>query len=571
MEKLHKFIKNFILTVTCTFSGVWLFIFIISVILNSTIMKSAFHEKLFEKNDISIHVQSVIDTSFKSVFENFAGQSGELNAQQKEIYSIIENSTSPQMIKMNLDSLRSGIFQYFSGENNFLPNIYIDINSINQESKSSSEKSNTDEQNVSLSQIRRINLNAVLLSLNRTDILDQLLLIKLIYFVMSYLPGLSLLIIVLLYLIALVASKKHTELVMWLFRSFLISGILCLLTCIGLLVYLYRILPSNIYLLEMLIPLKSDVLTSYIKGCAVPVIILSSISGLILVVISLAVFLLNRFLPGFTSKTTFITARLPLKIKKTASYSILTLSFIFVISGLGFRFYSFNKDFSDNNFSNIISKITNTNTVTQVISAKNDTIYTLQIKLVDAKSSQPVPQIKINITGKSETPDKHYNTGGVTDENGTVKFTLGKGTFHLFFAPVSSLNNYILPSPFFYELKSVGTTILTINLDTDNDIIENSGIGEIEVLDENNIPVKGLELALVNIFKDNESPNKYYSVTNDEGISVFKLLEGDYEVEFSQKKFPEDFIIPEAFEINVSEDITTRYTIQLARKHTTSD
>jgi len=118
----------------------------------------------------------------------------------------------------------------------------------------------------------------------------------------------------------------------------------------------------------------------------------------------------------------------------------------------------------------------------------------LQIKLVDAKGQLSDFGIQINVNGKTDNPEKYYNIAGETDETGTVKFTLGKGTFHLAFSPAEGSTDYILPSPFFYELKSVGTTMLTVNLSKNQALTQSTGITEIEVLDENNHPVEGIEL-----------------------------------------------------------------------------
>jgi len=217
-------------------------------------------------------------------------------------------------------------------------------------------------------------------------------------------------------------------------------------------------------------------------------------------------------------------------------------------------------------------KITNKNTTTQVISAKDETIYTLQIKLIDSKTGKAIPNIKINVSGKSEIPDRYNNVHGITDEKGVVKFTLGKGNFNLVFSPVTLPCEYMLPTPFFYELKSVGTTIVTINLDLDDSNTKNEGIVEIEVLGDENLPVENLELAVISNSEDKKNkedmPDKHFSITNKEGLSVFKLSEGKYHVEFSSQKFPEQYTLPEPFNISISRDITTRYTIRLVKKTT---
>ena len=84
------------------------------------------------------------------------------------------------------------------------------------------------------------------------------------------------------------------------------------------------------------------------------------------------------------------------------------MHFLFAASifGLAYNVHSFKKDFNANNFSNIVSKYTNYNSATEVVSAKNETIYTLQINLVDSDTNDPVENIEIKVDGKTETGDR---------------------------------------------------------------------------------------------------------------------------------------------------------------------
>jgi hypothetical protein len=112
------------------------------------------------------------------------------------------------------------------------------------------------------------------------------------------------------------------------------------------------------------------------------------------------------------------------------------------------------------------------------------------------------------------------------------------------------------------------------------------GIGEIEVLDEDNIPIENIELYLEdkivleaeqnsvqNSVQNDDSLDssdakntKYYSMTNEEGIAVFKLPPGNYNTGFSESKFPNIRVLPEVFEMKISSDYVTRYTIRISNK-----
>lgn len=593
MNSLYKYSKNIVLFITSSLAGIILFLWLMSINLGSSVMTSDFHKKLFEKNNIYNEVESEINNLIHGIFINLSSQSPQLSDQQKEIFVMLQDSISPQMVKINLNTIVDGLFKYFSGEKSFLPDIIIDADSASpQNPMETTEDSldsipDTSNSEYVLSKIKRVNLNAILLSINRSDILNMLLLIKLIYFIIDFAPVFCVLLLALLFLIALLFQRNIKEILRWLFGLLMTCSILNIITAIFCLVYSYKILPGNVYMLSMTIPLKSEVLLSYVQDCLVPLLVFCMASGILMTVLSFLVLSFNGTADKFSSVNIF-KLNLSTKYKKILGYTAITVLLLFSLSFLCFELYSFKKEFESNNFSNLISKLTNSNSYTEIISAKDDTIYTLQIKLIDAEDDSPVSGIQISINGKTDNPEKYHNIAGITDENGTVKFTLGKGTFHLVFSPMSGSTDYILPSPFFYELKSVGTTMLTVNLDKNRALTQNNGIAEIEVLDENNLPVKGIELYVDSVqnpahtdeptpsanvsgatpLKNTEvsrNPDRFFSVTNEEGIAVFKLPSGVYNIKFSPDKLPRDYKAPELFEINCSPDLTTRYTIRLVK------
>ncbi|NLD47124.1 MAG: hypothetical protein GX660_07980 [Clostridiaceae bacterium] len=570
MKKIKILVRNIALISTSILSGILLFIFSASIFITSTILTPDFHMDLFEKYDLYSHAETAIDNTLKNIFKNSGTQINQFDDQQKELLNVVENSTSPQMVRMNLDSIREGIFQYFRGDKNFLPDIYIDTKSLSDNNIYDDKKA--DEQVKLQSKIKKINLSAILLSLNRKDISDYILLVKLVYFIISYLPVLSLALLALLSLISFILCNKPGKLPRWLFFTLIIAAILCIISAVFIFAFLYRILPSSIYINEAFIVFDSGLIISYIKACLSPVMIFSFSLAAIFITCAFLLLFAKNFLQKYVSASAVILSRLSNSCKKTVKYCITAFLFIFVLFSLSFKLYGFYRDFNENNLSSAMLKITNKNTTTQVISAKDETIYTLQIKLIDSKTGKAIPNIKINVSGKSEIPDRYNNVHGITDEKGVVKFTLGKGNFNLVFSPVTLPCEYMLPTPFFYELKSVGTTIVTINLDLDDSNTKNEGIVEIEVLGDENLPVENLELAVISNSEDKKNkedmPDKHFSITNKEGLSVFKLSEGKYHVEFSSQKFPEQYTLPEPFNISISRDITTRYTIRLVKKTT---
>jgi hypothetical protein len=171
-----------------------------------------------------------------------------------------------------------------------------------------------------------------------------------------------------------------------------------------------------------------------------------------------------------------------------------------------------------NDFKNVILKIKGIEKVTQVISAKGDAIYTLYVKLEDEEMNTPVQDIALNVTGSSNVTDMNYNETIYTDISGTARLKLDKGSFLLNFANNSSSVRYKLPDAFSVDLKSPGTTIITINLEKQEEI--NQGVVEIEVFGVDNKPVNNLLLYVNDPEADTYSPSgKRYSYTNSEGIA----------------------------------------------------
>ncbi|GEM_PF-344392 len=589
MGVLTKILKHTLFIITIVITGLCLFTFILSLNINNTIMNSHYHQKLLIKNDIYSYANKVISTSIDDVLGSLKSQSPNSSGQHAELFKILEKSTSPEMIKMNIDLITEQLFQYFRGERKYLPDLYIDMDtSVIKDEASKTDDANLNDASKVSGQIKKINLHAILLSLNRTDILDQLNLVKFIYFLLSHLTALSILSAALMLLTIILVFRKTKPIIRWFVLALTFCGIFNLALSIALFVYFNKILPDNIYLINVYIPIKSDLIISYINDLLFPLSFFCLILGIIFPVVSLLIHSFYSKLAKVARVIKVLASKLPLKSKRVLKYGVMTFIFVSILFGMGYNLYAFKSGYDSNSFSNVVSKLTNSNTVTQVISAKDDTIYTLQVKLIDNTTNQPIPEIQVSATGKSKTPEKYFNIAGITDEDGSTKFTLGQGTFHLSFSSVTFLSDYNLPSPFFYELKTAGTTILTINLDKKEIAKPADGIGEIEVLDENNIPIENVELYLEdeimleseqNSEQDKEEGDhsslgssdaknaKYYSMTNKEGIAVFKIPQGTYHTGFSDSKFPEGYVLPEVFEMSISSDYVTRYTIRISRKN----
>ena len=579
---LHR-LKNVFIIITSVISGIFLFLVVLSLIFKNTVMTADFHKNMFEKNEVYSEAQRVIDSSREDVVRLIKGQSPELNEQQKEIIYILENSTSPEMVRINLDNINQDIFQYFNGKRRFLPDIYVDMKPPNLDDAYGENQ--TANSNYVSNRITRLNLNALIMSINRSDILEVFLLIKLVFFFVNSIPKFFIPAILFMLLIQMIISKRAGKIGKWLLYLCFSCSFLLIVFAICIYIYSHNMLPNLINEAALPIPINQDVLLSYIQDSVSLPALLCLLSGMFLFLLTYIFIIINKAVyKSVVNKRVFKFSFMK-NHTKLLKYTLCTFLFAASIFGLAYNVHSFKKDFNANNFSNIVSKYTNYNSATEVVSAKNETIYTLQINLVDSDTNDPVENIEIKVDGKTETGDRHYNLSKVTDHEGTAKFHLGKGTFYIDFSSTQLSDNYIMPSPFYFDLTSVGTTIITINLDKYNEM-ENYGIVEIEILDENNEPFEGIEVFIENL-KTNKNlegehknsleppdenclepgtePDRYFSITNLDGIAVFKMEEGTYKADFSEDKFPQEYIVPEPFSIKILPGIVSRYTIKLAK------
>lgn len=580
MKVFTKVLKHILFSITIVLTGFLLFAFVLSFNINNTLMSSKYHETLLTKNNVYSYVNDLVSASINEFFKNLDTE--EANTQNAELLKILKNTTSPEMINMNINSITEQIFQYFRGERKNLPDLFIDINTPSGQNGFGQAQVN--KSNVEISeQIKKINLQSILLTLNRTDILEQLKLIKFVYFVATHITELSIFFSALLFLLISMIYKKTDTIVKWLFSVLLVCGLFNLAFSVVLFIFINKLLPNSIYFLTISLPLNSELILSYIRDLLSPLLLFCFTLGIVFSVFSILFYFHKAKLIKILKAIKVLVSKLPVKSKKMLKYAVTALVLVFIVFGMGFNLYAFKSGYDYNNFSSVVSKLTNANTVTQVISAKDETIYTLQVKLKDSVTDDPVPNIKVSVSGQSKTPQKYYNLSEITDEEGVAKFILGKGKFHLSFTSPSSEIGYSLPAPFFYEIKSAGITILTVNLEKSKPA---DGIAEIEILNEENNPVKNIELYLNEELEiepeqdwepDEDSSSaetdtlKCYSVTNSKGIAVFKLPQGKYNVGFSKSKFPEEYIIPENFEINIYSDYVTRYTIRIENKTEETD
>jgi hypothetical protein len=284
--------------------------------------------------------------------------------------------------------------------------------------------------------------------------------------------------------------------------------------------------------------------------------------GIIIGAVSLLLFIILK-----TKHINVIKDQTPCNKNRTLSsikYGACVFIFMLVISVLINKSYIVKKEFLENNFAVVLNKLKNYSTVTKIIPAKDTSIYMLLVKLVDKNDKTPVSDIKMHLLCETSS-GKVSGTDIISDKNGDARHTLDKGKYRLSFDSDSFPESYQIPPPVFFELKSAGTSIISIELDKVQNLNLNKwGIAEIEVFDKDNIPVPDIELCVEGNPSAPGNPDTLIAVTNSEGIAVFRLNEGSYKIGFSNTAFPTNYKTPTSLDINVIANSIARYSIKLS-------
>lgn len=564
---LADFIKNSSYMVVAVLAGFCLFIFLSVFSMNRTVFNPEFHEYLFDDIKIHDHVYEVASSSLNDFITDLEKKLPDSFKQHMDLSGMLRNSVTPEMVKANLDSIRDGLFLYFSGKSMFFPDIYFSINPEAYAKDLDQSGSQLDMAVQVFSEIEKINLSTVLFYLNRNDISDMLFVLKFIYHAFSAAPGVLLPFTLLLIIVGVLLAGRTHDMLKWTSVFFLTGGASCIISGTGLILYPYLFMEEAAYPLNASLPMESEIIMVYVRDCILPVSLFLLASGVILVMLAV----IARFMPVIFHVNSHriykrIEDRLPDKrTRKQMKITVCLLLCMLTVMWMGIGINSFSNDFERNNFASAIDKMFYSNKVTQVISAKDGAIYTVCIKLIDEETEAPVPDVTVDINGKSSQSGASFDLASVTDENGIARFTVDRGNFRASFSSTGFPSGYKLPSPFFFDMKTPGTTIITVSLEKEPVVQENDfGIIEIEVLDGDNKPVPELELTIGDVISEENNRYSAFSYTNPEGIAVFKVVPGTYSACFTESKFPGRYALPAPFDVTAVQGSVTRYTIRLA-------
>lgn len=466
-KRTNKYFKQILLFLLGALAVLSITMIVFCVSINVSILNEKYHAHLFSKYDIYERTHSVIDSAIQNIITDQKKYSPKSYEEHKEIFDKILETSTQQSVKTNLINIRTGLFKYFQGKTYFLPDIILS----SEESTDTGNPVSSQNSKQSFSEIDKINLSAVLLAINRNDITEYLSIIKFFYFLTHILPSVCVIIFFFCIFIISVILNKARTFFKWLKNVVLISTAIAILTSIALLIYCLLIMPSNIEPIVMSFPYKDGIVLGYIRSCVLRLSIFIGLYGLAFLAVRIGI----NYIPLVAKQKFFISVykyfhKYFAKYTRIAVNSVLAV-FLSVLFIINLNYIA--DEFSKNNYKYVLSKITHANTVTEVIAAKDDTIYDVSLKVVDKGDNTPISGLKVNISGKSSISGKSFNEVLTTDDEGTLKSSLDKGTYKITFLSEDFPEKYDIPSPFFFELKESGTKMISVALEESPEYKEN--------------------------------------------------------------------------------------------------
>lgn len=564
-------VRKISLLLTAVFAGICIFAAFASVRLENAIFDSGLHKAMFAKYDVYTQMGEIAQRSLKDYMQSPGNVVQKNQKQQEQFVSFLENALTPQMIKLNIDSLTDGLVKYFRNETRFLPDVVVNPASGDTGGDVQTQVDKNDSvSGESIVKIDKINLSVLLMYLNRTDITDKLSVVRLFQFTLANIPLLAGLLFMLCFIAALMLWKKAADITKWLNTVFISAG--AALAALGLFIAgcLFFLLPRSAANISLTVPLDQSLIVKYIRSWLFPSVAFFLIAGLLAFLIRPVSRLVTR-LPSVTRLRSKLSGLVMKKSPEPVSCSrknytvhavcavLLTFVAVFSIIKAG----TIKSEFLSNDLTTAVDRMKGITAFSRVVYAQDAAVYDLEIVMTDRKTGSPVPGIRTTITGKSAN-GRNYNQPVTSDIEGKASANLAMGSFKLSFDSASFPEDYKVPSPYLFEIGTAGTTVITISLDETQK--KEPGMIEIQILDEKNMPVKGLELSLDAANNQSETAGSQYSFTNTEGVAAFRVEEGSYSAVLLESGFPAQYILPAPINAELAAGETVRYSMKLVKK-----
>ncbi|HHY24113.1 MAG TPA: hypothetical protein GX527_07750 [Clostridiaceae bacterium] len=437
-------IKRTMLLFVSILAGLCLFYIVTNLIVYVTLLNADFHEKLLAGEEMFSYINSIT----QKIANNL--------------------SISPNMVQSNLRSIIRGLINYIKGTENLLPDIRLDNDILNLTALGSSMNNYVD----------KVNLSTVLLFSKRTYVSDSLTVLRMLFECLKTAFNIITLFFILLIIIMIIIIKKNRNMTKYWQLLICFPGFLCLISALIIFLYSKNRLPEMIYALFLQIDISQDIkvnlahmLTSYVRKCLNYAAFYIILSGAVLILVSI-------LMP--TSSISQINKK-PSLSKSSTFLFITVLVTVLLIQKVG----NFKEDYKINDFIALTSRIREYGSAAPVILAEDENIYSLQVRVIDENSGQPIQGMKVilihnsiyedyidynNCTNASSVDsDNSVNNDNpvmikesITDSNGIANFFIDNEFFYLKTVPSNSNNSHYLPVSFPFNMKTTVNNTITV-------------------------------------------------------------------------------------------------------------
>lgn len=475
--------RKFILSVVSLISGVLLFLALFSMQMSSILFNNAFQTKALEELSLYEKVHEIAEAA-PTINSNF-------NITQME--SIIGNPLTPDLIRLNIQSLTDGMIEFLKGHTQALPDLYLAVASENDDPANSfsAEEANITAQLPNTADSaeavwssaplstrespEKINLQLLFMFYGEQNISDILLTVSLIQFILHYLPLFS--VLLLTSIGTVLFHTSFTLLKSWIRMTIPVFTIFCFGTAILFQILLYPGLPLLISLGEIPVPVIENMLADYFSTIVNELILRLVLSGSILfagsetiLFVQYIVFNKNGHLSQFTNLEhySFTNDKKPQYLPKKA---ILCLSILVLLSTISiFQLNAANRNFSERDLNRAVTYLRGNAHYSWITDARDNDVCFLGIKVVDSATNLPVRELETVIYSKNITDNQYKRS--VTDKEGSASFLLEQGSYRVLINssnPAVSGNRNIIKEPVYdFELNMPGRTELLITLKDSN-------------------------------------------------------------------------------------------------------
>jgi len=409
-----------------------------------------------------------------------------------------------QVIENGIDSLITGLLEYIKGQSNVLPDIYIGNQLLPEYS----------------TEIDRISLSSMLLYFNKSYLIDMLVVIRQSFQLFKSVPLIICIFILLLTCFGIMLSSTESSFISWLNKFFLSSGI----TGLCIFIYANRLRKHTSAFDFLLLSFDkeiSEIILSYIN-CLLTYILHSIViyagcifltSSILYIITKYNKYRYNKYPDLICEKNT--NATLNRKINILAGREILIIIILALTASITQNVYHLNKQYQIYNPKASFTSIYKYGSLSGIISAVDDTVYSLELKVNNEKTGQPIPNIKVRVIELGNIAENkicndanEYNsyidkedifyentyndlytynhiqtyennrymsnefsftgTSGIyleadTDETGTANIILNKGLYKLEISSTDE-NDYILPESFTVDIKLAGKNTIFLSI-----------------------------------------------------------------------------------------------------------